>query len=414
MKFSAVILLAVFCLCRGASLPQGRVVGGQPAAVGQFPHMASLQIAANGNHFCGGSIISTRWVLSAAHCTIGRQPADVHVVVGTINRLQGTLHQASQVINHEAYNANLLTNDVSVVEVQTPFIFNDNVRAIGVGSVYVGGGVTATVLLTQFGFNPDEVEPVYESPAAPRPEGVYFDDDDVTDANPGFQGRVVGGTSATSAAQFPYMASLRTAANAHFCGATIIATRTVLSAAHCTVGRGTGAVRVVVGTHLRLSGGVSHAVNRIVNHPSYNANTIAFDVSIVQTSATFTFNNNVQQIAMGTAHVGGGVTAIVSGWGQTSHPGSAPNNLQWAALTTLTNADCRNRHTANNAQFVFDHKMCTFTRNGQGICMGDSGGPLVVGSNVVGIPSWVIACARGFPDVYDRVSSHRNWVISVM
>ncbi|XP_055706586.1 trypsin alpha-3-like [Phlebotomus papatasi] len=270
------------------------------------------------------------------------------------------------------------------------------------------------VALGQFpSFQNGQPEPLYESPIEERPEGVYFDDDDFN-FNPEFQGRVVGGSSATSAAQFPYMASLRTSGNAHFCGATIIAARTVLSAAHCTVGRSTGGTRVVVGTHLRLSGGMSHAVNRIVNHPNYNANTIAFDVSIVQTSANFQGSNTVQSIAMGSAHVGGGVTAIVSGWGQTSHPGSAPNVLQWAALTTLTNADCRNRHTANNAQFVFDHKMCTFTRSGQGICMGDSGGPLVVGSNVVGIPSWVIACARGFPDVYDRVSSHRNWVISVM
>uniref|UniRef100_A0A1B0GJ76 Peptidase S1 domain-containing protein n=1 Tax=Lutzomyia longipalpis TaxID=7200 RepID=A0A1B0GJ76_LUTLO len=267
--------------------------------------------------------------------------------------------------------------------------------------------------VTEFGFNPDEVEPVYESPPGPRPLGVYFEPDDMDD-NPEFQSRVVGGTSATSAAQFPYQASLRTAANAHFCGATIIGTRTVLSAAHCTVGRGVGAVRVVVGTHLRLSGGLSHAVNRIVNHPSYNANTIAFDVSIVQTTATFTFNNNVRQIGIGSAHVGGGVTAIVSGWGQTAHPGSLPNALQWAQLTVLTNANCRSRHTAGNAQLVFDHKICTFTRVGQGICMGDSGGPLVIGSNVIGIPSWVIPCARGFPDVYDRVSSHRNWIISVM
>ncbi|GAB0098106.1 Peptidase S1, PA clan [Sergentomyia squamirostris] len=261
--------------------------------------------------------------------------------------------------------------------------------------------------------NYDEVEKLYESPPVEPPMGVYFEPDGL-DENPEFQSRVVGGNSATSAAQFPYIASLRTAGNAHFCGSTIIGARTVLSAAHCTVGRGQTAVRVVVGTHLRLSGGIMHTSNRIVNHPSYNANTIAFDVSIVQTATTFTGSNTVQSLGMGSAHVGGGVTAVVSGWGQTAHPGSAPNNLQWAQLTVLTNADCRNRHTANNRPMVFDHKICTFTRTGQGICMGDSGGPLVIGSNVIGIPSWVIPCARGFPDVYDRVSSHRNWVLSVM
>jgi hypothetical protein len=51
--------------------------------------------------------------------------------------------------------------------------------------------------------------------------------------------------------------------------------------------------------------------------------------------------------------------------------GPAPNNLQVLPTTTLTNADCRARHT-NSAEFVLDHKICTFTRAGEGICQGDS------------------------------------------
>lgn len=44
--------------------------------------------------------------------------------------------------------------------------------------------------------------------------------------------------------------------------------------------------------------------------------------------------------------------------------------------------------------------------------MGDSGGPLASGSTVIGLVSWGIACALGVPDVYARVSSHRNWIIT--
>lgn len=46
--------------------------------------------------------------------------------------------------------------------------------------------------------------------------------------------------------------------------------------------------------------------------------------------------------------------------------------------------------------------------------MGDSGGPLVVGNFVVGITSWVIPCALGYPDVYTRVSSFADWIFSVV
>jgi len=38
----------------------------QPATAGQFPHQAALVIS--GTTFCGASLISATWVLTAAHC----------------------------------------------------------------------------------------------------------------------------------------------------------------------------------------------------------------------------------------------------------------------------------------------------------------------------------------------------------
>jgi len=39
-----------------------------------------------------------------------------------------------------------------------------------------------------------------------------------------------------------------------------------------------------------------------------------------------------------------------------------------------------------------------------------SGGPLTAGGSVIGIVSWNIPCARGFPDGYDRVSHWHSWI----
>jgi secreted trypsin-like serine protease len=91
--------------------------------------------------------------------------------------------------------------------------------------------------------------------------------------------------------------------------------------------------------------------------------------------------------------------------------------LQWFQTTTITNADCQSRFTARGehraASFVFAHKICTFTRQGQGFCQGDSGGGLIVNNAVHGIVSWNIPCGQGVPDVYDRVSSE-NFVNFVL
>jgi len=43
-----------------------KIVGGQPATVGQFPHQAALVIS--GTSFCGGVLICPTWILTAAHC----------------------------------------------------------------------------------------------------------------------------------------------------------------------------------------------------------------------------------------------------------------------------------------------------------------------------------------------------------
>ncbi|XP_066581977.1 transmembrane protease serine 9-like [Prorops nasuta] len=102
--------------------PNGRIVGGTDANIEDIPYQVSLQV--NGFGFCGGSIISADYVLTAAHCMM--YPASSITIRAGSNRKNqgGSLHAVAQIISHEGYKTNkygIPENDVAVMKLASPF-----------------------------------------------------------------------------------------------------------------------------------------------------------------------------------------------------------------------------------------------------------------------------------------------------
>jgi len=75
------VLAAAAALALAPLTQAGAIVNGTAATPGQFPFMASVQDG-SGFAFCGGSVIATTWVLTAAHCVPDADASDLYVVTG--------------------------------------------------------------------------------------------------------------------------------------------------------------------------------------------------------------------------------------------------------------------------------------------------------------------------------------------
>lgn len=115
---------------------QGRIVGGEEAADGEFPWQVSLRSVGSigATHFCGGSIIDQNWILTAAHCCAGQVPLLMHVVAGGIklNNFENEeqTKNVAKIIGHPHYDASTITNDACLLQLQAPLEWTDFVQPI--------------------------------------------------------------------------------------------------------------------------------------------------------------------------------------------------------------------------------------------------------------------------------------------
>lgn len=100
--------------------PMTRIVGGSLVSESaNYRWMVSLQRGSSNFPFCGGSLISPTFVLTAGHCVASSSPD--RVVIGNYDlgkKSAGTIRTIKKVIRHPNYSG--VTNDVALLELSSP------------------------------------------------------------------------------------------------------------------------------------------------------------------------------------------------------------------------------------------------------------------------------------------------------
>uniref|UniRef100_A0A674IYA5 trypsin n=1 Tax=Terrapene triunguis TaxID=2587831 RepID=A0A674IYA5_9SAUR len=133
-----------------AAAPQGvdRIVGGYECS----PHSQPWQVSLNvGYHFCGGSLITDQWVVSAAHCWYygSRLRLEGLVILGdhNIQVFEHTEHlmRIETIVWHPSYDYQTLDHDIMLIKLAHPVRTDAYVQPVSLPTACPAAGTSCVV-----------------------------------------------------------------------------------------------------------------------------------------------------------------------------------------------------------------------------------------------------------------------------
>ncbi|XP_034250892.1 trypsin-1-like [Thrips palmi] len=118
------------CTC-GLTNKRTRIVGGQPVQVNQYVWMALLMY--DGRFYCGGTLISSKYIMTASHCVDGFQRKKMSARLlehdrGTTSEAKHVDRKIARVLKHPGYSDVTFNNDIALLRLDKEVAFDDTLR----------------------------------------------------------------------------------------------------------------------------------------------------------------------------------------------------------------------------------------------------------------------------------------------
>jgi len=120
------------CMC-GKANRKNKIVGGSETENHEYPWQVALVTSGQDIPFCGGAILSSHTIITAAHCTLGQNIDTFKVVV---NEHDVTVDDGQEVLDicskneHPSYSSHTNAHDIAILTLCKPLTFTPKVSPI--------------------------------------------------------------------------------------------------------------------------------------------------------------------------------------------------------------------------------------------------------------------------------------------